>query len=64
MNQYVISLLEERRFRVETITNSNADYRPVITAFLDNGKDTTIGLFGHYDVEVPTLKDGLVIRGN
>ena len=52
MNQYVISLLEERRFRVETITNSNADYRPVITAILDCGKDTTIGFFGHYDVEV------------
>ena len=52
MNQYVISLLEERRFRVETITNSNADYRPVITAVLDTGKDTTIGFFGHYDVEV------------
>ena len=51
MNQYVISLLEQRNFQVETITNSDADYRPVITAFLDGGKDTTIGFFGHYDVE-------------
>ena len=51
MNQYVISLLKERNFQVKKITNPKADYRPVIIAILDSGKDTNVGFFGHYDVE-------------
>ena len=51
MYKYVISLFERQGFQIEVIENPNADYRPVIIAKLDSNMDTTVGFFGHYDVE-------------
>jgi len=47
----VISLFSERGFEIEIINNKDAPYRPVLICKLDSGLDTTIGFFGHYDVE-------------
>ena len=51
MKQYVVSLFKERGFEVIEINNSEAEYRPIIIATLKSNKNTTIGFFGHYDVE-------------
>ena len=51
MCKYVISLFKSSGLEIEIVENPNADYRPIIIARLDSNKDTTVGFFGHYDVE-------------
>ena len=51
MKNLVISLFLSRGFDIEIIDNKEAPYRPVLICRLDSGHDTTIGFFGHYDVE-------------
>ena len=51
MYRYVISLFENQCFEVDLIENPKADYRPVIVAKSGSDKATTVGFFGHYDVE-------------
>ncbi len=57
MYRYVISLFEEQCFDVELIENPKADYRPVIVAKSGSDKATTVGFFGHYDVEPVNEKE-------
>ena len=56
MYQYVVSLLESYGLEIDIIENHAADYRPIIIAKLDGNKETTIGFFGHYDVEPVDLE--------
>jgi len=51
MKNLVISLFSEKGFEIEEINNKEAEYRPVLIAKLDSKHETTIGFFGHYDVE-------------
>lgn len=55
MKDFIISLFDERGFQVEEIKNPDAEYRPVIIATLNSDRGSTIGLFGHYDVETVDL---------
>jgi len=52
----IIQKFKDCGFSIETITNPQASYRPIIIARKEvNGARNTVGFFGHYDVE-PVVK--------
>ena len=52
----IIQKFTDCGFSIETITNPQASYRPIIIARKEvNGARNTVGFFGHYDVE-PVVK--------